>query len=106
MRWVLGGYERSSEAFRGYFLDNVQTLKRTLTLAPEPFTCEDAGKLSVPTLLIGGAASPRLFALMMNGLQTCLRTGERVTIPRASHSVHLDNPIDFNRAVLEFVGRH
>jgi len=108
IEWVLGpgGYERSSDALRGYFLDNVHTLKRTLTLAPESFTCEDAGTIAVPTLLVGGDASPRIFALWMNGLQPCLRTVERVTISRASHAVHVDNPVDFTRAVLEFVGRH
>jgi pimeloyl-ACP methyl ester carboxylesterase len=42
----------------------------------------------------------------MNGLQPCLRTVERVTIPQASHAVHGANPVDFNRAVLEFVDRH
>jgi non-heme chloroperoxidase len=101
-----GGYERSSDAVRGYLLDNVHTLKALLTSAPEPFTCEDGGTLGAPTLLVGGDASPRLYPLSMNGLQPCLRTVERVTIPRASHSVHLDNPVDFNGAVLEFVGRH
>jgi non-heme chloroperoxidase len=108
IEWVLGPgeYERSSDALRGYFLDNVHTLKRTLTLAPEAFTCEDAGTIEVPTLLVGGDASPRIFALWMNGLQPCLRTVERVMIPRASHAVHVDNPVDFNRAVLEFVARH
>jgi non-heme chloroperoxidase len=99
-----GAYARSSDAFRGYLLDNVHTLKKTLTLAPEPFTCDEAGQLGVPTLLVGGDASPRLFPLMMNALQPCLWTVERVTIPGASHGVHLDNPVDFNRAVLEFVG--
>jgi pimeloyl-ACP methyl ester carboxylesterase len=79
IEWVLGpgGYERSSDALRGSFVDNVHTLKRS-----------------------------RIFALWTNGLQPCLRTVERVTIPRASHAVHVDNPVDFNRAVLEFVGRH
>jgi non-heme chloroperoxidase len=101
-----GGDERSPDAFRASWMDNVHTLKTSLTLAPEPFTCEDADKLGIPTLLIGGDASPRLFPLMLNALQPCLRTVERVTISRASHGVHLDNPMDFNRAVLEFVGRH
>jgi pimeloyl-ACP methyl ester carboxylesterase len=87
-------------------MDNVHTLKRTLTSAPEFFTREDAGRLAAPTLLVGGDASPRLFPLMMHGLQSCLRTVERVTIPQASHAVHVDNPAAFNRAVLEFVDRH
>jgi pimeloyl-ACP methyl ester carboxylesterase len=56
--------------------------------------------------MVGGDASPQLYPLSTNGLQPCLRTVERVTIPRASHSVHVDNPMDFNRATLEFVGRH
>jgi pimeloyl-ACP methyl ester carboxylesterase len=87
-------------------MDNVHMLKRTLTSAPESCTREDAGTLEAPTLLVGGDSSPRLFPLMMNGLQSCLRTVERVTIPRASHAVHVDNPADFNRVVLEFIGRH
>ena len=100
-----GGYARSPDAVRGYFLDNVHTLKANLT-SVEPFTCEDAGTLGCPTLLMVGEASRRIFPLMLNGLQPCLRTVERVTIPRASHLVHLDNPLDFTCAVLEFVGRH
>lgn len=108
IEWALGPgvYDQSPDAFRALWMDNVHTLKRTLTSAPEPFTREDAGILGVPTLLVGGDASPRLFPLMMNGLQSCLRTVERVTIPRASHAVHVDNPADFNRVVLEFIGRH
>jgi non-heme chloroperoxidase len=101
-----GGYERSPDAFRASWMDNVHTLKTSLTLGPEPFTCADAGTLGVPTLLIGGDVSPRIFALWMNGLQSCLRTVKRITVPRASHAVHVDNPVDFNRAVLEFVGHH
>jgi pimeloyl-ACP methyl ester carboxylesterase len=101
-----GTYERLPEVARGELMDNVHTLKANLTSAPEPFTCEDAKTLGVPALLIGGDVSPRIFPLWMNGLQPCLRTVERATIPRTSHGVHLDNPADFNRAVLEFVGHH
>jgi non-heme chloroperoxidase len=101
-----GTYERLPEAARGELMDNVHTLKKTLTLAPEPFTCAEAGQLGVPTLLVDGDVSPRVFPLWMNGLQPCLRTVERVTIPQASHAVHGANPVDFNRAVLEFVDRH
>jgi non-heme chloroperoxidase len=108
IEWALGPgvYDQSPDVFRASWMDNVHTLKKTLTLAPESFTREDAGALEAPTLLVGGDSSPRLFPLMMNGLQSCLRTVERVTIPQASHAVHVDNPVDFNRAVLEFVGRH
>jgi len=99
-------YERLPEAAHGALMDNIHTLKKTLTLAPEPFTCAEAGQLVVPTLLVGGAASPRVFPLWMKALQACLRTVEHVTIPQASHAAHVDNAVDFNRAVLEFVDRH
>jgi non-heme chloroperoxidase len=101
-----GAYERTSDTLRASLMDNVHTLRTSLRLPPESFTCDDAGKLEVPALLVAGDLSPRIFPLMLNGLQPCLRTAERVTILRASHGIHLDNPADFNRAVLTFVGRY
>jgi hypothetical protein len=44
---------------------------------------------------MGGARVSRLHSAL-----------ERVTIPGASRSVRMDNPVDFNRAVLEVVGHH
>jgi non-heme chloroperoxidase len=101
-----GAYERTWDALQASLMDNVHTLRTSLTLPPEPFTCDDARKLGVPALLVAGDVSPRIFPLMLNGLQPCLRTAERVTILRASHGINLDNPADFNHAVLAFVGRH
>jgi non-heme chloroperoxidase len=80
-----GASERTWDTLRASLTDNVHTLKTSLTLPPEPFTCDDARKLGVPTLLVAGDVSPRIFPLMLNGFQPDLRTTERVTILQASH---------------------
>ena len=100
-----GTWEAMPNAARAARRDNVHTLKRTLTAAAEPFTCDEARKIAVPTLLVGGDASPRIFPLMLNGLQPCLARVDRIAIAKASHGVYQDNPADFNREVLGFLKR-
>jgi non-heme chloroperoxidase len=85
--------------------DNVHTLKPAWANPAERFTCDDARKIATPTLLVGGDVSPRIFPLMLNGLQPCLARVERITITKASHGVYQDNPADFNREVLGFLKR-
>jgi len=100
-----GTWEGMPSAVRAARRDNVHTLKPTLANPAERFTCDDARKIAAPTLLVGGDVSPRLFPLMLNGLQACLARVERITITKASHEVHRDNPADFNREVLAFLKR-
>ena len=100
-----GTWEAMPNAARAARRDNVHTLKPTLANPAERFTCEDARKIAIPTLLVGGDMSPQIFPLMLNGLQPCLARVERVTITKASHGVYQDNPADFNREVLGFLKR-
>jgi pimeloyl-ACP methyl ester carboxylesterase len=98
-----GTWEGMPNAARAARRDNVHTLKPTLTNPAERFTCDDARKINSPTLLVGGDVSPRIFPLMLNGLQPCLPRAARITINKASHGVYQDNPADFNREVLGFL---
>jgi len=100
-----GTWERMPNAARAAHRDNVHTLKPTLTNPAERFTCDDARKIAAPTLLVGGDVSPRIFPLVLNAFQSCLARVERITITKASHEVHRDNPADFNREVLAFLKR-
>jgi non-heme chloroperoxidase len=100
-----GTWEGMPNAARAARRDNVHTLKPTLANPTERFTCDDARKIATPTLLVGGDVSPRIFPLMLNGLQPCLARVERITISKASHGVQQDNPADFNREVLGFLKR-
>jgi non-heme chloroperoxidase len=101
-----GTWEGMPIAARAARRDNVHTLKPTLANPAERFTCDDVRKIATPTLLVGGDVSPRIFPLMLNGLQPCLVDAERITIAKASHGVYQDNPADFNREVLAFLKRH
>jgi non-heme chloroperoxidase len=100
-----GTWEAMPNAARAARRDNVHTLKPMLAHPVERFTCDDARKITAPTLLVGGDVSPRIFPLMLNGLQPCLALVERITISKASHGVYQDNPADFNREVLGFLKR-
>jgi non-heme chloroperoxidase len=100
-----GTWEGMPNAARAARRDNVHTLKPTLANPTERFACDDAWKIATPTLLVGGDVSPRIFPLMLNGLQPCLARAERIAICKASHSVQQDNPTDFNREVLGFLKR-
>jgi pimeloyl-ACP methyl ester carboxylesterase len=63
-------------------------------------------QLKVPTLLIAGAADlitppsiSRMIAVKISG-------SELVVAPEAGHSVYWEQPDIFNRAVLDFIGKH
>src|SRR5262249_2183549 len=84
-----GTWEGMPNAARAARRDNVHTLKPTLTNPAERFTCDDARKINSPTLLVGGDVSPRIFLLMLNGLQPALRHRQR----QARYEAHLRDGI-------------
>jgi non-heme chloroperoxidase len=67
------------------------------------FGCEDAAALTFPVLLLTGELSPQLFYLITDALARCLPDSRVVSIPRASHAIHVGNPTAYNAAVLEFL---
>jgi pimeloyl-ACP methyl ester carboxylesterase len=74
---------------------------------PEPpFTCEDARRIEVPALLLGGDRSPAFFRVSLDELRKCLPESERAVLPESSHGLEVENPAAFNRIVLEFLARH
>ena len=70
------------------------------------FTCEDAGRITAPTLLLYGGNSPPKYRLINDELYRCLPHAERATIPGAAHVLHNHNPEEHNRVVLDFLARH
>jgi non-heme chloroperoxidase len=71
-----------------------------------PFTCNDAGRVATPTLLLTGDKSLRMFQLIVDELQRCLPHCETVRVPETTHEVSSDNPEAFNRIVLEFLAKY
>lgn len=68
--------------------------------------CDHYGLLiSMPTLLIGGERTPPPFPHILNVLERVLPNCKRVTIRKALHMMNVEQPEQFNAAVLDFVVR-
>jgi len=55
-----------------------------------------------PVLLLAGSRSPAHFATSLDALAAVLPAARRAVIPRAGHSMHIDNHRAFRTAVLAF----
>ena len=62
--------------------------------------------LSVPTLLVTGTADLVTPPSIMRMIARHVPNNELVIIPEAGHSPYWEQPEIFNRAVLDFIGRH
>ena len=71
-----------------------------------PLDAEELIKLQVPTLLVNGSESPKLFHRLTDRLEELLPQTRRVEIGEASHIMHEDNAPAFNEAVLSFLATH
>lgn len=103
---ILGkdAFSRLNEARRAQVLDNLTLEELRSEEALPRLDPAEIASIRCPTLLVEGARSPRLFSRLLDALQELMPTAERVTIPKASHMVHEDNPAAFNRAVEAFLG--
>ncbi|MEX1035106.1 MAG: alpha/beta hydrolase [Sneathiella sp.] len=68
-----------------------------------PLDPSEIARVAIPTLLVIGENSPRLFHRLTGHLQRLLPLAEKVVIPDASHITHEDNAAAYNRAVLSFL---
>lgn len=83
--------------------DNANTLIGQAAERYIEAAAEDAAKLDMPVLLLGGALSPPPYAGVLDALAQWLPRARRLTIGNASHAMNLWNPAEFNRLVLEFL---
>ncbi|MDH3244790.1 MAG: alpha/beta hydrolase [Saprospiraceae bacterium] len=62
--------------------------------------------IRVPTLLISGENSPKIFPLLLDRLQQLLPNIRHKVIQGASHISHEDNPEGFKQRILSFLEEH
>jgi non-heme chloroperoxidase len=103
-----GAYERRSDAEKKMNLDNAASFRADATTKrPRPvFTCDMAKAITAPTLLSNGERSPRFFHRIVDQLELCLPTHERIEIAASSHTVSSDNPGAYDQALLDFMAKH
>jgi pimeloyl-ACP methyl ester carboxylesterase len=64
---------------------------------------EELHAVRVPTLLLSGGTSPRLFHLITGMLHPAIPGAGLVTISAADHSIHTSAPAVYNETVWEFI---
>lgn len=96
-------YQQWSESARQMALQNARAFGRR---AEAGLSCTDVSAIRSPALLLIGATTPAHNRAMMQGVQSCVPGIETVEVQGAAHNIHIDNPTEFNRAVLGFVARH
>jgi pimeloyl-ACP methyl ester carboxylesterase len=80
---------------------------QTMSTAPFPELAPDAVRgLAAPTLLLSGASTIPLHALVDDELERLLPHSERIVIPDASHDLWADQPELCRAATLAFLARH
>lgn len=60
-------------------------------------------EIKVPTLLISGRNSPKIFQFLLDRLMELIPNAKRKIIEGASHVSHEDNTYDYNETVLSFI---
>jgi esterase len=103
-----GAWKNTPERIKQSLRENAWTLSASEAdrATWKPFSCEDAKRLAVPVLLLGGESSPANFAAVLDKVQPCLSRVERRVITNSSHSMPRMNPDGFNSAVMSFIASH
>jgi pimeloyl-ACP methyl ester carboxylesterase len=104
-----GAFDLMPESTRAMIRDNVPELTAEarvplVTMAPR-YTCEDARRVTAPTLLIDGGASAAFLRAMTRAVAACLPSVEARTVPGAAHAVHAQQVQAFNALVVDFLDR-
>lgn len=71
-----------------------------------PLSKNKIKKLNLPTLLISGQNSPKLFQYLLFEINKLIPNSELKIIPDASHIMHEDNSSYYNATVLSFLKKH
>jgi pimeloyl-ACP methyl ester carboxylesterase len=94
------------EGFRQVLLDNARTLPLLFAAPQVVVSCDMLRKVTIPTLVVGGAETPSFFTATNNAVVRCIPGSRLQVIPKAGHAMSSDNPSEFNKALLLFIARH
>jgi pimeloyl-ACP methyl ester carboxylesterase len=105
---IEGYFNQIPSDARTMIMENVESLSGELaSIITQRFTCADAQRVRVQTLLVKGEQSPKLFHKIIDILASCLPNNEQATIPGESHELgRMEKPEVFNRIVLEFLSNY
>ena len=104
---VTGGrpedFDKLPESLRQILADNARTMAPLFAAAPPNVTCDMLRGIKTPTLVLRGEKTPVFFSKINDAVGACIAGSKMGVITNASHTMSLDNPAGFNRAVLSFL---
>ena len=101
-------FSQAPQQQKDIMMDNLLELKAAVStenLFP-PLVCDDIKTLKMPVLLIKGDRSPKILTVIIDELDSCLDNNVLAILPNSSHGLEFQNPIEFNKIVLDFINKH
>ena len=101
-----GEFEKATPEVREMLLANVQAFQLDYNSRRPPFTCDDAGRVAVPALILSGGRSPMGLQRIAEAAARCIEVARFVSIPGATHWMQHDQAQAFTDAVLAFLAQN
>ncbi len=101
-------FSQAPQQQKDIMMDNILELRAVVSeenIFP-PLDCDEIKTLKMPVLLIKGDKSPEILTVIIDELATCIDNNEVTTLPNCSHGLEYENPIEFNKIVLDFISKH
>ena len=101
-------FSQAPQQQKDMMMNNILELRAvvfTENLFP-PLDCDEIKTLKIPVLLIKGDRSPEILTVIIDELDSCIDNNELVTLPNSSHGLEFQNPIEFNKIVLDFISKY
>ena len=98
-----GAYLGLPQETRSMMLENARTIAELKTKFPR-FTATEAAKISCPTLVLNGEESALWLRKIGELVAGAVPGARRELVSRSRHFPHMENPEEFNRRVVGFLG--
>ena len=100
-----GSWEKVPDRVKQSILDNIGT--NTESGERGKLSCPDIQKFNFPVLLLNGEKSPKLYGEMFTIMRQCKPDiPAPLIVPNAGHNMHRENPVFYNKGVLDFLNQH
>jgi 3-oxoadipate enol-lactonase len=96
------------EAMHRMMVDNFKAaeyINKGWPQSPEPPTAERLAQIKQPTLVVIGSLDGRNLQSIADTLSTKIPNARKVVIPDASHHPPVETPEEFNRILLDYLGK-
>ncbi len=101
-------FSKAPQEQKDLMLDNTLELIGVVTtqdLFP-PLSSDDIKILKTPVLLMKGDRSPEVLTVIIDELHSCIDHSELAILTNSSHGLEYENPVEFNKIVLDFINKH